>query len=51
MSTPLLSWEACYRLQQGDLLDLRTIPSIVGGNPDTRRGIVLAKSVPAKDLI
>lgn len=50
VNSAFLSWEACYRLQQGDLLDLRTIPSIVGGNPDTRRGIVLAKSVPAKEF-
>lgn len=43
-----LSWEAVYRLQQGSALDLRTIPSVVGGDPKKRNGIVLAKSVPAK---
>lgn len=43
-----LSWEAVYRLQQGDPLDLRTVPAIVGGNPETRHGIVLTKSIPAK---
>ncbi len=48
VNSAFLSWEACYRLQHGDTLDLRTIPSIVGGNPETRRGIVLAKSIPAK---
>ncbi|MCB8815384.1 DNA polymerase Y family protein [Desulfosporosinus shakirovi] len=43
-----LSWEAVYRLQHGDSLDLRTVPSVVGGNEQTRHGIVLTKSTPAK---
>lgn len=43
-----LSWEAVNRLQHGDSLDLRTVPSVVGGNPETRHGIVLTKSIPAK---
>jgi DNA polymerase IV len=43
-----LSWEASYRLQQGESLDLRTVPSVVGGDPKTRHGIVLTKSIPAK---
>ncbi|KAB3535657.1 hypothetical protein F8154_05705 [Alkaliphilus pronyensis] len=48
VNSAYLSWEAVYRLQQGDTLDLRNIPSIVGGDPKTRHGIVLAKSIPAK---
>lgn len=43
-----LSWEAAHRLQHGESLDLRTVPAVVGGNPETRHGIVLAKSIPAK---
>ncbi len=43
-----LSWEATYRLQQGEKLDLRTIPSVVGGDEESRHGIVLTKSIPAK---
>lgn len=43
-----LSWEAVYRLQHGSDIDLRTIPSIVGGDEASRHGIVLAKSIPAK---
>ncbi len=43
-----LSWEAVHRLQHGDPLDLRTIPSVIGGDPTTRHGIVLTKSIPAK---
>lgn len=48
VNSAYLSWEAVHRLEQGDPVDLRDIPSIVGGNPKTRRGIVLAKSIPAK---
>ncbi|MGE5660912.1 MAG: DNA polymerase Y family protein [Ignavibacteriales bacterium] len=43
-----LSWEAAHRLQHGAALDLRTVPSAVGGDPVTRHGIVLTKSIPAK---
>lgn len=43
-----LSWEAVHRLQHGDPLDLRTVPSVVGGNQETRHGIILAKSIPSK---
>jgi len=48
VNSAYLSWEAVYRLQHGDEKDLRSIPSVVGGDPKTRRGIVLAKSIPAK---
>lgn len=48
VNSAYLSWEAVHRLQKGDSLDLRTIPSVVGGDPLTRHGIVLAKSIPAK---
>jgi len=37
-----------YTFQHGDPLDLRTVPSVVGGDPLTRHGIVLTKSIPAK---
>jgi DNA polymerase IV len=43
-----LSWEAVYRLQHGEKIDLRDIPSVVGGDEASRHGIVLAKSTPAK---
>jgi DNA polymerase-4 len=48
VNSAYLSWEAAHRLQHGDSLDLRTIPSAIGGNPETRHGIILAKSIPAK---
>ena len=50
VNSAFLSWEAVYRLQHGDTVDLRTIPSVVGGSPKSRHGIVLAKSVSAKKL-
>lgn len=43
-----LSWTAAYNLQMGGTLDLRKVPSIVGGDSESRHGIVLAKSIPAK---
>ena len=44
-----LSWEAVYRLaHRGEKVDLRTIASAVGGDVSARRGIILAKSIPAK---
>lgn len=49
VNSAFLSWEASYRRQtHPDEVDLRTIPSVIGGNEETRHGIVLAKSVPAK---
>lgn len=48
VNSAYLSWEAVYRIQHGYPLDLRNVPSVVGGNPETRHGIVLTKSIPAK---
>lgn len=50
VNSAFLSWQAAYNLQHGDILDLREIPSVVGGSQKDRRGIVLAKSIPAKSL-
>lgn len=49
LNSAFLSWEAAFRMQHlGSRLDLRTIPSAVGGDVSKRRGIILAKSIPAK---
>lgn len=48
VNSAFLSWSAVNRLEHGDSLDLRTIPSIIGGDRSSRHGIVLAKSIPAK---
>ncbi|MBQ7796678.1 MAG: DNA polymerase IV [Lachnospiraceae bacterium] len=51
VNSAFLSWEAVYRLYHlGGKLDLRTIPSAVGGNQEKRHGIILAKSIPAKQF-
>lgn len=49
VNSAFLSWEAVYRLaHKGGRLDLRRIPSAVGGDVALRHGIILAKSIPAK---
>lgn len=49
VNSAFLSWEAVYRLKHlGGTLDLRNIPSAVGGDKSRRHGIILAKSIPAK---
>lgn len=48
VNSAFLSWTAVEQLKNGAKTDLRTIPSIIGGNQKSRHGIVLAKSVPAK---
>jgi DNA polymerase-4 len=49
VNSAYLSWEAVYRLRHLEgTLDLRTIPAAVGGDMAKRRGIILAKSIPAK---
>ena len=49
VNSAFLSWSAAYRVHVlGDALDLREIPSAVCGDPESRHGIILAKSAPAK---
>jgi len=48
VNSAYLSWQAAYELQQGAILDIRKIPSVIGGSQKNRKGIVLAKSIPAK---
>lgn len=49
VNSAYLSWEAVYRRKyRGEVLDLRDIPSAVGGDVNQRHGIILAKSMPAK---
>ncbi len=47
VNSAFLSWEAAKRVKEG-LPDLREIPSCIGGDPKSRGGIVVAKSIPAK---
>ena len=49
VNSAFLSWTASRRLQEDPAsVDLRTIPSIIGGDEKQRHGVVLAKSIPAK---
>lgn len=49
VNSAFLSWTAAYRVNiLGESLDLRTVPSVIGGDEEARHGIVLAKSEPAK---
>ena len=49
VNSAFLSWSAVKRLREDpSALDLRTVPSAVGGNVETRHGIITAKSIPAK---
>ena len=49
VNSAFLSWEAAYRIETlGETEDIRSFPSVIGGNEKQRHGIVLAKSVPAK---
>lgn len=48
VNSAFLSWSALKKLRAGETLDLRTVPSAVGGDEEKRHGVVLAKSGPAK---
>ncbi|MFR1767186.1 MAG: DNA polymerase IV [Lachnospira sp.] len=48
VNSAFLSWEAVKQLKNSpDAVDIRTIPSVIGGDEQQRHGIVLAKSIPA----
>lgn len=49
VNSAFLSWEAVYREKfQNENIDLRDIPSAIGGDIESRHGIILAKSMLAK---
>lgn len=49
VNNAFLSWSAVYLLRNGYETDIRTIPSVIGGDEEKRHGIVLAKSPVAKE--
>ncbi len=49
VNSAFLSWSAIKKLNEGSDIDLRNIPSVIGGDSKMRHGIVLAKSIPAKN--
>ena len=50
VNNAFLSWLAVYKLKNGEDLDIRTIPAIIGGDEKQRHGVVLAKSNLAKQF-
>ena len=50
VNNAFLSWTAVERLKQGEKVDIRTIPAIIGGDEQQRKGVVLAKSNIAKQF-
>lgn len=48
VNNAFLSWTAVDMLRHGATEDIRNIPSVIGGDEDARRGIVVAKSPVAK---
>lgn len=48
VNSAYLSWSALDWLGKGESIDLREVPSIIGGDMEQRHGVVLAKSLLAK---
>lgn len=48
VNNAFLSWTAVDRLKNGETVDIRNIPAIIGGDEKQRKGVVLAKSQVAK---
>lgn len=50
VNNAFLSWTAVYLLNNGSKYDIRNSYAVIGGDESSRKGIVLAKSNPAKKL-
>ena len=50
VNNAFLSWTAVYKLSKNEELDIRTIPSAIGGDESQRKGVILAKSTIAKQF-
>ena len=48
VNSAYLSWTAIEQLNNGAEVDIREIPSVIGGDKQSRHGVVLAKSILAK---
>ena len=48
VNSAFLSWTATNKLMKGSDIDLRNIAAVIGGDEESRRGVVLAKSMIAK---
>ena len=50
VNNAFLSWTAVDLLEKGYPVDIRTIPAVIGGDEEKRKGIVTAKSPVAKKM-
>lgn len=50
VNNAFLSWTAVDMLAKGYNQDIRKLPAVIGGDEQARKGIVLAKSMPAKKM-
>lgn len=50
VNNAFLSWTALEQLNNGSKYDIRNSYAVVGGDEESRHGIVLAKSMPAKKM-
>lgn len=50
VNSAYLSWTALKLLNEGSSVDIREIPSAIGGDEEKRHGVILASSIPAKKL-
>lgn len=50
VNNAFLSWTAVEMLKNGETIDIRTIPAIIGGDESQRKGVVLAKGNLAKQV-
>lgn len=50
VNNAFLSWEAIYRLNNGEKIDIRETYSAIAGDPKNRTGVILAKSPKAKAM-
>src|SRR5574344_1791495 len=50
VNNAFLSWTAVEMLKNGEKIDIRNIPAVIGGDESQRHGIVLAKSPIAKQF-
>ena len=48
VNSAFLSWTAVDELKKGNPIDLREVPAVIGGDTDSRHGIVTARSMLAK---
>ena len=50
VNSAYLSWTSAQALRDGETIDYRQIPAIIGGDETKRRGVVLARSEIAKSM-